>query len=200
MVEIFRLMLTRLSTSKTENLTVRFVRLFHFMAARAERGLGTDYIFAVLQSIQVEVFKNLYSTIILPETPKLSRPFDRKIAVISLVKTLASSKVFAIEFTKGWGRTADAMLQLMLNPPLPPQQEPLLPEHDVEDNAFGVGYTQLNSCRPAIVDPYPEVQDLPVWVSQYLKVANGRSNGQISKFVQERCSPEAQTAMLLYLN
>ena len=135
----------------------------------------------------------------MPETPKLARPFDRKLAVISLARTLAVSEVFATKFAKGWGRTADALLQLMLNPPVPPQQEPILPEHDVEDLSFGVGFTQLNSCRRGQVDPYPQVQDLNGWVPRYLREEDTRLNGRIRGFVQERCNGEAQTAMQQYL-
>ena len=199
MTTIFQLILTRLSSSKTENLTQRFVRLHHFMSARADQGYGTDYLFRVLEGVQEGIFAQLYSSIVMPETPKLARPFDRKLAVISLARTLAVSEVFATKFAKGWGRTADALLQLMLNPPVPPQQEPILPEHDVEDLSFGVGFTQLNSCRRGQVDPYPQVQDLNGWVPRYLREEDTRLNGRIRGFVQERCNGEAQTAMQQYL-
>lgn len=40
------------------------------------------------------VFRPVYTTIVLPDTQKLTRPFDRKTAVVSLTKTLADSKAF----------------------------------------------------------------------------------------------------------
>lgn len=40
------------------------------------------------------VFKPVYLTVILPDTQKLARPLDRKIAVISFTKTLTDSQAF----------------------------------------------------------------------------------------------------------
>jgi exportin-2 (importin alpha re-exporter) len=43
---------------------------------------------------QYSVFKQVYLTIILPDTQKLPRPIDRRTAVVSFTKTLTDSQAF----------------------------------------------------------------------------------------------------------
>jgi exportin-2 (importin alpha re-exporter) len=51
---MIELMLTRLSSSKTENFTLRFVRFYHFVSARDDKGLGADYFISVADQVQNE--------------------------------------------------------------------------------------------------------------------------------------------------
>jgi exportin-2 (importin alpha re-exporter) len=51
---IISLMLTRLSTSKTENFALRFVRFYHFVSARDDKGLGADFFISVSDQVQNE--------------------------------------------------------------------------------------------------------------------------------------------------
>ena len=51
-VPMFNIMLMRLQNSKTENLSLRFVKFHHFMAARDKEGLGADFTINVVESIQ----------------------------------------------------------------------------------------------------------------------------------------------------
>jgi exportin-2 (importin alpha re-exporter) len=53
-VTILTLMLTRLSTSKTENFSQRFIAFYHFMSARQDKGLGTDFFVGITDQIQHE--------------------------------------------------------------------------------------------------------------------------------------------------
>jgi exportin-2 (importin alpha re-exporter) len=49
-----QIMLTRLSQSKTENFSLRFVRFYHFVSARDDKGLGTDFFINITDHIQQE--------------------------------------------------------------------------------------------------------------------------------------------------
>ncbi|KAI9753032.1 MAG: hypothetical protein M4579_005374 [Chaenotheca gracillima] len=199
-VQLLTLMMTRLQNSKTEQFSLRFVRFYHFMSARDQQGLGSDFFISIADQVQDGVFAPLYTTIILPETQKLARPLDRKIAVISLTKTLTGSVAFRDRYKKGWGFTCGALLKLLENPPLPQTTDDSIPEPDIDDLSFGVGFTPLTTCRPAARDAWPEVTDVKRWVSAYLKEADGRLNGQITTFVRERVqSPEAQAAITAYM-
>lgn len=142
------------------------------------------------------VFRPIYPQIILPDTQKLTRPFDRKTAVVSLTKTLADGQAFIERYKKGWTLTCEALLKLLINPPTAPATDDIMPEADVDDLSFGVGFTQLNSCRKAPQDPFPEMLDVKRWVGEYLKQADQRNGGRISQFVQERLSEEAKTALI----
>ncbi|KAI9838217.1 MAG: importin-alpha export receptor [Sclerophora amabilis] len=199
-VQLLTIMLTRLQNSKTEIFSLRFVRFYHFVSARDQQGLGSDYFITVADQVQADVFAPLYTTIILPETQKLAKPLDRRVAAISLTKTLTDSTAFRDRYKKGWGFTCEALLKLLENPPLPLSTDDAIPDQDVDDLGFGVGFTQLTTCRPVPKDAWPEVTDVKRWVSAYLKEGDGRLGGQITTFVQERVpSQEAKAVMVSYM-
>jgi exportin-2 (importin alpha re-exporter) len=51
---MFQIMMTRLTQSKTEQFTQRFVRFYHFFAARDKEGLGVDAFVTVCDQVQLE--------------------------------------------------------------------------------------------------------------------------------------------------
>jgi len=146
---------------------------------------------------------------------------DRKTAVLSFTKTLADSQAFAERYKKGWGFTCEALLKLLEVPPvLVAADDTIIPDADIDDLSFGVGFTPLNTCKKPIKDPWPEITDVKAWVGQYLKEADSRHGGkvrsfshenfhnnltltssskQISGFVQERLSPQAREVLLSYM-
>lgn len=85
-------------------------------------------------------------------------------------------------------------------PPLPAGRDDVITEHDVEDMAFGVGFTPLNTIRPQPKDPWPETgTDLKAWVGGYLKEADKVHGGRVSGFVQERLGDEAKAVLSTYI-
>ena len=147
----------------------------------------------------LSVFVQLYLTIILPDTQKLLRPIDRKTAVISLAKTLTDSRAFAEKYKKGWGYTCEALLKLLENPPILAATEDIIVEQDPDDMSFGVGFTQLTTIRKQARDHWPEVTDVKMWVSDYLKTANAKQKRKITSYAQERLSAEAASALAVYM-
>ncbi|GAM39819.1 Cse1 homolog [Talaromyces pinophilus] len=199
-VSIMQIILTRLQNSKTEVLQLRFVRFYHFVSARDDQGYSADFFIQVTDKVQAQLFTPLYLNVILPESQKLARPLDRKTAVISFTKTLANSEAFAQQYKKGWGFTCEALLKLLELPPVPVTRDDIIMEHDVDDMAFGVGFTQLNTVRPRPKDPWPETgADLKVWTGKYLTEANSKQGGRIHGFVQERLNPELQKILASYM-
>lgn len=195
---IFSLLFTRLSSSKTESFAIRFVRLYYFMSAEPQ--YGTDAVIAICDGVQQNLYVQLYLNEILPGTAKLARPLDRKTAVVALTKTLGDSQAFADKYAKGWAFTCKALLALMTNPPLPAQAEAAtILDLDVDDAAFGVGFTPLTTCRRPPPDAFPEVVDSKAWIGGYLKEADARHGGRVAKFVQERLDAESQQALGQYL-
>lgn len=135
----------------------------------------------------------------MPETQKLLRPLDRKIAVISLTKTLAASEAFAQKYKKGWGYTCNALLKLLENPPVPSTTEDAIVEQDPDDMSFGVGYTQITTIRKAQSDDWPEIQDVRTWVGTWLRDANTQSAGRLAQFAQERLTEDSRAVFSSYL-
>jgi len=196
-VHIITIMLTRLQ-SETPSFQLRFVRFYHFISSRDDKGLGTDFFVAAMDKVQYDVFKPIYTTIILSKTQEIARPLDKKMAAISLTKSLADSRAFSERYPKGWGHTCKALLQLLENPPVASKAAELIVDHDVDDNSFGVGFTQLQTVKKPPSDPWAEITDLRKWVGQYLQAANGRHSGRIAKAV-EQMAPDAQQVLQAYM-
>lgn len=171
------------------------------MASRVEAGFGADYFMKHAEKIQEGIFAKVYPPFVLAETEKLARPVDRKLAVVSLTKTLCESQAFAQKFAKGWANTCKILLALLVNPPVVSAGlgDELINEADVDDIGFGLSYTALNTCRPIARDDYPEVTAVAPWVSAYISSANQRHNGAIVNFVNTRLTPEQQQALQQYL-
>lgn len=194
---ILQLMFHRLSNTKTENFTIRFVRFYHLVSALLDKGLGADYFIAAADRVQENVFTPIYTSIILPDTQKLSRPFDRKTACLSLTRTLADSQAFVDRYAKrGWTITCEALLKLLINPPLPQSADDnVIEDRDVDELGFGAAFTQLNTCKRPPQDPWPEVQDVKAWVGTTLREADQRHAGRIGKFVNEKLDEQGRAAL-----
>lgn len=193
---MIQLMLTKLSSSPSENFKLRFVRFYYLAAALQEKGFGPDFFIQVTDQIQENVFTPIYTTIILPETQRLSRPHDRKTAAIALTRSLADSEAFVTRYQKrGWTITCEALLKLLLNPPLPTQANEQIEDRDVDELGFGAAFTPLQTCKRPPTDPFPDVVDVKAWAGRYLAEADKRHSGRVSKFVQEKLDDQGRQAL-----
>lgn len=190
---------TRLNNNPPDKFKQRFVRFYHLVASRDQLGLGADFFIQNSNTVQDGVYVPIYLTIILPSTQQLARPLERKLAVVSLTKTLADSQSFAVKYVKGWGKTCEALLKLLENPPMPITSDDAVVEVDVDDLSFGVGFTPLNTCKKVPRDQWPEVTDVKSWVGSYLKAADARQGGAVGRYVSERLSPEAKAVLVSYM-
>ncbi|KAL8990668.1 MAG: hypothetical protein Q9177_000733 [Variospora cf. flavescens] len=201
-ITILQLLFTRLQNSKTDAFTSRFVRLYHSVSARVDRGLGADWFISHANRVQDGIYVQLYLSIILPDTQKLVRPLDRKIAVISLCKTVTDSSAFAEKYKKGWGFTCEALLKLLENPPILATTDDTVVDHDVDDMSFGVGFTQLQTIKRSARDNWPDVTEVKSWVGRQLQDANARQGGKIKNFATQRLSesPQALEILSMYMS
>ena len=198
-IHLITIMLTRLQ-SPTQSFQLRFVRFFHFVSSRDDKGLGTDFFVAATDKVQNDIFRSLYTGIILPKTQELARPIDRKIAAVSLTKILTDSQAFVTRYPRGWPLTCNTLLKLLEDPPVPPRADDLIVDHDVDDSSFGVGFTQLNTIRKPVVDPFSEIADLRKWVGQYLKAADSKHGGRIGQTMQSQgLGPDAKRVLEAYM-
>ncbi|KAI1138917.1 putative mportin-alpha export receptor [Hypoxylon sp. FL0543] len=200
--EILSLLFIKLQATPSESFKLRFVRFYHLVAARVEAGLGADFFVSQVDLVQNNLFTQIYLSIVLPVSDLLVRPVDRKLAVISFAKSMGDSAAFAQRYQKGWRLTCEAMLKLLLNPPKVTSGagDDVVNEADVDDIGFGLGFTALNTCKRATWDVYPEIQDIKVWVRDYLNDANARHNGAVGKYIMERLTDEGKQAMALYVS
>lgn len=196
---ILNIIFTRLNSNPPEKFKQRFVRFYHLVSSRDRSGLGTDFFIQNSDKVQDGVYVPIYLTIILPTTQQLARPLDRKLAVVSLTKTLTDSQSFFVKYQKGWTKTCEALLKLLENPPMPVTGDDAVVEVDVDDLGFGVGFTPLNSCKKVPQDEWPDVTDVKSWVGSYLKAADARHGGAIGEYVHDRLSPEAKSVLGSYM-
>lgn len=196
---IVQIMLTRLQNSSTQNFQTRFVRFFHFFSARDKEGLGADKFIGVTDNVQHDVFRGLYTHVILTTTATLARQQDRKTAVISLAKICGDSEAFISRYPKGWPFTCNALLKQLEEPPLPAAKDDAIQDHDVEDSSFGVGFTTLQTVKKPTSEVWPEIVDLRKWVGQYLKEADSRHGGRVGKMVQDTLGDDAKKVLNVYM-
>ena len=197
-VNMLTIMLTRLQSTQTQSFQLRFIRFYHFISSRDDKGLGTDFFVTVTDRVQHDVFRNLYLSIILPKTQEIARPLDKKMAAVSLTKSLADSKAFSERYPKGWALTCNALLKLLENPPTISSASDLIVDHDVDDSSFGVGFTQLQTVKKPAPDPWAEITDLRKWVGEYLQAANSRNPGRVAEAVKS-LSADAQKVLQAYM-
>ncbi|KAH8663966.1 CAS/CSE protein [Xylariales sp. PMI_506] len=199
---IIQLLLTRLDHNPADSYKRSFVRFYHLVSAKTEVGLGADFFVSQVDAIQQNIFTPIYLKTILPDSQLLVRPIDRKLAVVSFTKSLAESQAFAQRYQKGWRFTCEALLTLLANAPKVTggAGDEVITEADVDDIGFGLGFTALNTCKKPARDEFPQIQDVPQWVREYLTQANAAQNGAIAQYVQERMSDEGKQALSLYIS
>lgn len=197
---VLTIIFTRLNNNAPEKFKQRFVRFYHLVSSLDQSGLGADFFIQNSDQVQDGVYVPIYLTIILPTTQQIARPLDRKLAVVSLTKTLTDSQSFAVKYQKGWAKTCEALLKLLENPPMPVTGDDISVEVDVDDVGFGVGFTPLNTCKKLPRDEWPDVTDVKSWVGSYLKAADARHGGKIGGYANDRLSPEAKNVLVSYMH
>ncbi|KAI1391113.1 putative mportin-alpha export receptor [Hypoxylon trugodes] len=198
--QILSLLFIKLQNNPSDSYKSRFVRFYHLVSSRVENGLGADFFISQVDLVQNNLFVQIYLNIIIPTSPTLVRPIDRKLAVISFAKSMGDSAAFAQRYQKGWRFTCETMLTLLANAPQVASGvgDDIVNEADVDDIGFGLGFTALNTCKKSTVDFYPEVQDVKLWLRQYLTDANTRHNGAIASYM-DRLTDEGKQALALYV-
>ncbi|CAI7622011.1 hypothetical protein N7533_013088 [Penicillium manginii] len=201
-VSIMQIIMQRLQNSKTETLSIRFVRFYHFVTAHDDKGYNPDFIMQVTEQVQPGLFTPVYLNVILQDTQKLARPLDRKTAVLSLTKIVADSEAFATKYSqKGWGFTVNTLLKLLELPPDVTHKDDLNAEVDIDQMSFGVGFTPLNTIRTSPKDPWPQTgADLKAWVGTYLKEADKKHNGRVSQMAGSKLDDQAKTVLGSYIS
>lgn len=127
------------------------------------------------------IFGQLYAAVVLPDTQKLQRPADRKVAVIGLTKLVAFSEGLATSYHKTWPNSVVALLKLLEVPPVPTKDDAGADLHDadIDDISFGATFTRLNTCKKQAADLFPDTGDLKKWVGQSLKEGDTKNHGRV---------------------
>ncbi|KAG0135177.1 Cse1-domain-containing protein [Tuber indicum] len=199
--DIFIILLTRLNGSKTEALSQKFARFFYFLAAWDKGGAGPDFVVGAIDAVQAGIFGQLYGAVVLPDTQKLQRPADRKVAVVGLTKFVAFSEGLATTYHKTWPGSVVALLKLLEAPPVPTQDDGGIDLHeaDIDDLSFGATFTRLNTCKKRAIDLFPGTGDLKKWVGERLKEGNSKYSGRVDNWIKAELPDEAKIVLRRYM-
>lgn len=147
---------------------------------RENEGAGPDFAIKAMDQVQANVFGQVFTGFILPDTYNLPRPLDRKLAIIGLTKLLLTSTAVGVPPYSGLRRsTAAALYQLIANPDAVPQAPPgaddLSHEADLDEMGFAVAFSSLNTTKKPAEDPAPEIPmaGLRAWVIENFKGTAG---------------------------
>ncbi|EWC48283.1 hypothetical protein DRE_02387 [Drechslerella stenobrocha 248] len=172
--QIFRIIMTRLSSTRTENLTLRFTKFFYLLASRTAQGAGPDWAIQAVDSVQPNIFGEIYKAFIVGGTQRLTKYLDRKIAVVGLTNLVTGSSRLAAPgspYAALWPGSVLALLKLLEVPPVPASGDGYdqAGEVDLDDVSFSVSFATLNTARKSANDPFPEIAFPRKWVSAETK-------------------------------
>ncbi|KAK6349794.1 importin-alpha export receptor [Orbilia brochopaga] len=172
--EVFKVIMTRLSGSRTEGLVLRFDKFFFFLASRVDQGAGPDWAIRAIDSVQAKIFGEMYKAFIVGHTRKMTKFLDRKISVVGLTRLVTMSSELAApgsQYANMWPASVTTLLRLLEVPPVPAGGEGYdqTTEADLDDVSFSVSFATLNTARKSAADPFPEVVDARKWVSGEIK-------------------------------
>ncbi|CAL1709388.1 unnamed protein product [Somion occarium] len=109
-------LLTRLQTSKTDSYVYHFVHFLLFSMAINVEGLTPDFVISAVEEIQPQLWSQILTNFVIPQTPKMS-PKDRKVAAIGLTRMLTQSEVILREPSmKTWPLAFDTLAKLFSEP------------------------------------------------------------------------------------
>ena len=173
--QIFIILFTRLNKSKTPVFAQRFARFFYFLVHRKKEGAGPDFAIKAMDEVQADVFGQVFTRFICPDTLDLSKPQDRKLAIIGLTKLLLTSTTVTVPpYNKIRPNAAIVLVKLVTSPEVVPQGpagDDLSHEADLDEMGFAVTFSTLNTTRKPAADPAPEVS-MPyvrAWVIENFK-------------------------------
>ncbi|KAF3920528.1 Exportin-2 [Dactylellina cionopaga] len=175
--QVFNIIMTRLSGSRTENLTLRFTKYFYILASRVDQQMGPDWAIEAIDSVQQGIFVELYKVFVIPTTQKLTKYIDRKYAVVGLTRVVTGANTLATaggRYAPMWPGSVAALLKLLEVPPVPAGADGVYDqatEVDLDDVSFSVSFATLNTARKGVSDPFPEVTDARKWVGGEVKTS-----------------------------
>lgn len=76
----------------------------------------------------------------------------------------------------------------------------MIQDHDTDDMAFGVGFTQLQTIKKVVRDEWAEIRDVKQWTREWLKSEDQRVGGAVGRTAQERLEGQVRDVFVGYLS
>ncbi|XP_006455464.1 hypothetical protein AGABI2DRAFT_226927 [Agaricus bisporus var. bisporus H97] len=166
MKPVIMTLLTRMQTSKTTQYEYLFARFILYTIALNVEGLGPDYMIAVIEGIQPNLWSQVLTNFIIPQAPKVPHK-DRKIAVVGVTRLLCQSKYMMQDaFIGAWPQAYQALIKLFSEPQHLSKKNDEDPhagitEIDYEEQTAGyqAAYSRLAASEMQEVDPVAYVSN-----------------------------------------
>lgn len=168
MAQIFTLLFTRLSSSKTTKYVKSLIVFFNFYAAK----IGPDELIQLIDGIQNQMFGMVCQRVFIPDINKVSGEVDRKIVAVGMTKILCESQIMLSQYSANWQGMLQALIELF---ELPPDESNIEGDSfiEIEDTAgYQVAYSQLNFATGKRDDPVSEVPDGKRFLIEHLNRIN----------------------------
>ncbi|KXN81985.1 Exportin-2 [Leucoagaricus sp. SymC.cos] len=192
MKPVIMTLLTRMQTSKTATYEYLFARFILYSMAINVDGLGPDYIIAVIESIQPQLWSQLLINFIIPQAPKVPHK-DRKLAVVGMLRLLCQSKYMMQEpYIQAWPRAYQAIVKLFSEPQYLSKKSDEdshagITEIDYEEQTAGyqAAYSRLAASETQEADPVAYVSNPQQFFQEQLENLQKQYGGQVQALISQ---------------
>jgi exportin-2 (importin alpha re-exporter) len=149
---IFVLLLTRLTSSKTSQFSHGFLCFMCTLFVIQKPGFTVDDIIGTLDSIQATpLFNGLLSGVLLPELKNIYSSDDLNLCLIGMAHLLTKSQMMlSPTYLSMWPSILESLMALV-NHPLPPASAPDEDGefHELDESGYQVSFSRLSTVGPA---------------------------------------------------
>ncbi|KAI0077557.1 Cse1-domain-containing protein [Panus rudis PR-1116 ss-1] len=175
-------LLTRLQTSKTDSYVYHFVYFLLYTMAINVEGLNPDYVIGAVEEIQPQLWGQILTNFVIPQTPKLT-PKDRKVAAVGLIRMLTQSEHMLREPTvKFWPNAFESLVKLFSEPQHLQSKESdendvglTVIDYEEQTAGYQAAYSRLAASESTYVDPVGYVRDPREYLGQQLSELQKRT-------------------------
>ncbi len=183
---IFVLLLTRLTSSKTSQFTHGFLCFICTLFVIQKPGFTVDDIIGTLDSIQATpLFNGLLSGVLLPELKNIYSSEDLNLCLVGMAHLLTNSQMMlSPTYLSVWPSILESLMTLV-NHPVPPASSAPDEEgefNEMDESGYQASFTRLSTVGPAKKSVYLGVTNEPkMYLGNYKALILATSLGQLSK-------------------
>ncbi|KAH8927183.1 hypothetical protein BT69DRAFT_1330631, partial [Atractiella rhizophila] len=203
-VPLFTLLITRLTTSKTEKYQQKFIRFLFYAFSIEKPDLTGDDIIAGVDGCQPQpgLFGQMMQGAIAPNIPKVQTK-DRRIVAVGLCDLLCRSPAMLNSPSVAcWPATLEALLKLIILPQIAPDghEDDELQLQDLDESTLGyqAAFSKLGASETTQEDPVKRVADVRNYLAVEIGNAAKRHPGKIGPLI-DKVSPEFAQPFKAYL-
>ncbi|TFK31640.1 importin alpha re-exporter [Crucibulum laeve] len=183
-------LLTRMQSSKTDKFVYHFARFLLFTMAINVEGLGPDYIIAVIEQIQPQLWSQILTNFVIPQAPKVPHK-DRKLAVVGMTRLLCESRFMMQQpSVQAWPVAYTALGKLFSEPQYfknntedDPHAGLTAIDYEEQTAGYQAAYSRLAASESTEIDPVAFVQNPQQYLKQGLEALSKTYGQQVQMLI-----------------